>query len=63
MPATAVVPFVLNPALHDGEAALSQQQGRTSWRVYKQEIPVSKLTFKITLPSPNIPEQEILSCY
>lgn len=55
--------FVINPALQGEEAAASQGQGKTSRRVYKQEIPVSKVTVKIILPSPNIPEQEILSSY
>lgn len=63
MPTTAVVPFVINPALQDEEAAVSQGQGKTSWGVYKQEIPVSKVMVKIILPSPNIPEQEILSSF
>lgn len=55
--------FRVNPALQDEEAAVSPGQGKTSWRVYKQEIPVSKVVFKIVCPSPNIPEQEILSSY
>lgn len=63
MPTTTVVPFVINPGLQDEEAAVLQGQGKTSWRVHKQEIPVSKVVFKIIPPSPNIPEQEILSPY
>lgn len=53
----------IHPALPDEEAAVSQGQGKTSWRVYKQEIPVSKVTVKIIPPSPTIPEQETLSSY
>lgn len=63
MPSVTTAPFVVNPALQDEEAAVSPGQGKTGWRVYKQEIPVFKVVFKIVRPSPNIPEQEILSSY